>query len=222
MCGFALRKALGQLQSIFPLHDGVVSLSPLSTIIPEEDAVRLWVEFFSDQIYLVPRSVFCEFLDSLSHSPSAGGAQQSDSMLLYLADFPSDNMVSAYKFFCLLSLFGPVRQLRRHILKYTRVGFVGLVNAWGALDMLRNQPPGTFLLRQSGTVPHLLTLSLVNPTGVSHCRQVEGSTVVSLLRKFKDRALTPLQLRLNQGRLVQLKTLDDLYSMTYSELYNAI
>jgi len=79
----------------------------------------------------------------------------------YCINFPRDNVITAYKWHCIVNQFGPLSFMKKNFHKFAvNGGFVGVVNSIQAAEILQLETVGTTLVRFSRLQPELATFSI--------------------------------------------------------------
>jgi len=190
-----LRSYLEELHALFPVEDGKPRDSPYrpgagaaggegatltasqaeggrllpTSVIQDEYARQIWESEFGPEVFYV---TYDRFLLFLSHRGLVTEEQMPDSemyhlYLRYFLNFPSDNVVSTYKWHQFVRLFGPPQQLATNFgTIVSGQGFLGLINRIRAYEILTLTPqPRSVLIRFSRTEPQFLAFSYRNSEG---------------------------------------------------------
>ena len=163
-----LRGHLDELKSMFPIGDSSVVYNP-SFVIADEGARCAWLRHFGPNVYMVPFEKFLSMLEAegIVASNASPARERFVLFLRYFVNFPSDDLVTAYKWSVLIRLFGPFECFSQTFSEVVaRRGFLGLVNRIKAYEMLTMHPqPRSLLIRMSRTEPQFLAFSYKNSEG---------------------------------------------------------
>mmetsp|Transcript_25633 Transcript_25633/g.35551 ORF Transcript_25633/g.35551 Transcript_25633/m.35551 type:complete len:384 (-) Transcript_25633:444-1595(-) len=160
-----LRGLLEELSALFPLS------APLATpadVISDTDARVMWLRCFGADTYLVDFKNFLIVLNQQKILDDQDPNYHTQVLFLrYFINFPSDDVVTPYKWGVLMSLFGPFSAFSANFSKIVSGrGFLGLINRIQAYETLTlTHKPRTLLIRFSRTEPQFLAFSYKNSQG---------------------------------------------------------
>ena len=165
-----LRRYQCQLTQMFPPPPQRTQIvSNPSLIITDPAAKQIWEQSFGHYCYFVS---FETFERDIVQKQIFTENKVSDPVLFvkylrYFLNFPSDNMVTTYKWNSLTTLFGPFREFARNFSTYALAhGFLGLTNRINAYEILTlKHTRRVLLLRLSRTEPEFLAFSYKNSKG---------------------------------------------------------
>lgn len=165
-----------EINTFFPLEFQSDSLPLASSIIEDERARELWIKHFGENCYM---TTFGEFLKMISEEQICKIELENSSneeedqclrfklFLKYFLNFPSDDMVTPFKWNQLIRLFGPFDGFCENFLSnVTSRGFLGLINRIKAYEILSSlNSKRKLIVRLSRTEPQYLAFSYCNSNG---------------------------------------------------------
>jgi len=156
---FTLMRYICQLNAMFLEATEHVIKTP-SAIIQDEIARQKWDNLVGEDVHSTGASFLEAVWFELGESEEGDNDHHSREFLFfeYCINFPRDNIITAYKWHCVCSQFGPFGELKANFKKFsTNGGFVGVINSIQAAEMLEQEPLGTTIIRFSRLQPDYVT-----------------------------------------------------------------
>jgi hypothetical protein len=223
-----------EINSFFPLELQSNSLPLASSIIEDERARELWIKHFGENCYM---TTFDEFLKMLSDeqickieldnsSDTKDQCLRFKLFLKYFLNFPSDDMVTPFKWNQLIRLFGPFDGFCENFLSnVTSRGFLGLINRIKAYEILSNlRSKRKLIIRLSRTEPQYLAFSYRNSDGhIGHLinKDSDGNAIkFNDFLKLKFPNYTVVDMRINIEKILNANletSLTEYASQGYSD-----
>jgi len=162
----ALRRYYHQLKVMFIDASETVRSTP-ALLIKDNGARNLWIDLFGSETYFVPFDRFMnDVVTGVLGVPPSGDVCRT---IKFFLNFPVDNMVTTYKFHLLMCHWGPLSSLIQNLNKFAlRHGFLGLINAIQASEILKTYSSPRILMRFSRLEPEKLTISFSDSYGKVH------------------------------------------------------
>jgi len=159
---FTLMRYICQLNSMFFEADEEILTTP-SAIIQNRVCRDVWEKLVGADIHATDESFLTKVWLELAPAADISEIRVTKEFLFfeYCLNFPRDNIITAYKWHCLCSQFGPFDKLMSNLVKLSNIaGFVGVVNSIQAAEMLSNEPTGTTMIRFSRLQPDFVTFTI--------------------------------------------------------------
>jgi hypothetical protein len=160
---FLLKLKLDQFASLFPQEGQTKG----AYLILDPEAREFWKISFGEKMLLVPWTTFFHALESKLHASLSPDEAAFKAHL----DFTLDGFVTPFELNVFLCWFGPFKGSHKRLLQPLHAGMlVGFVPAFEAHELLRDKPPGTYLIRYSKTHPGWFAVTFVYKRNkVKHC-----------------------------------------------------
>jgi len=131
--------------------------------------------------------------------PNSKNLAQLQSQLLFLLNFPQDDLMTVYKWNLLVEQFGPFDNLQEHLENFcVSGGFLGMINRVRAEEILMEHSPAEklVLIRFSRTLPSHLAFSWKDGNRLFHSLNTKRYPLRSFLEKsFKGFTFVPIRIK---------------------------
>jgi hypothetical protein len=153
---------LDELNGLFPLEGPTPS--PLDVI--SDPLLRdIWKSYFGE-VHFINFEKFLYMLDSEGIVPRESESYETIvKYLRYFLNFPSDDVITTFKFNHFSRLFGPDNFSDNFQRIVSTRGFLGLINRIQAYEILKERYPYSLLIRVSRTEPLFFAFSYKNKDG---------------------------------------------------------
>jgi hypothetical protein len=163
-----MRGYLQELRALFPLDSTVEILPMPSSLILEQEPRDMWIKHFGGEKYFISFEEYVKMLEDEEMCQFGEERYETFKMFLkYFLNFPSDELISPYKWNSLLRLFGPFDRFCENFMNIvTKRGFLGLINRVEAYEILTMRHINrSLLIRLSRTEPGFFAFSYRNSDG---------------------------------------------------------
>ena len=149
---WSLARSLRQMQVLFPQSDLSEGKMDFARIIRDRDARSFWTKALGSRTN--PCLTFDSLASALRWSPRLIKS------LKTVLDFPTDGIITPYKWYVFSSVFGPWKSVKANFERFVLGGgFAGCIGRKHCEDILRKLPLKSVILRSSRTHSSMLVLS---------------------------------------------------------------
>eukprot|EP01104_Vermistella_antarctica_P002421 TRINITY_DN12663_c0_g1_i1.p1 TRINITY_DN12663_c0_g1~~TRINITY_DN12663_c0_g1_i1.p1 ORF type:complete len:397 (+),score=56.29 TRINITY_DN12663_c0_g1_i1:371-1561(+) len=162
---FLINHQLMQLDVLFPKS----SRASAQKLIDDVEGRLFWTRSFKDDALMVPWEIFMKSFKECFPNEETIQEREED-IKLYL-DFTRDGLVSLFEFSTFLAWFGPLTGSVQRLMEPLDTGMLcGFLPACEANHLLKDKPPGSYLLRFSKSQLKAFALTFVDGRcAIKHC-----------------------------------------------------
>jgi len=158
---FSLMRYICQLNAMFIQAPESIVNTP-SLLIEDPQARLIWEKLVGKEVHATDESFLLKVWPDLGKEENSHFKYSNEYALFeYAINFPRDNLITAYKWHCLNSQFGPFEELKANFIRFSSTGgFIGVVNTIQAAEILAQESVGTTLIRFSRLQPDNVTFTI--------------------------------------------------------------
>lgn len=163
-----MRGYLQEIEALFPKGSVVNTIPSPNSLINEELPREMWIKHFGSSRYFISFEELLVMLESEEVCHYDKDEYERFKMFLkYFMNFPSDDLISPFKWNQIIHLFGPFDNFCINFMEtVTKRGFLGLINRVKAYEILKTlREPRSLIIRLSRTEPQYFAFTYRNTSG---------------------------------------------------------